>query len=54
MLSDEVRKTAKLRFDGVREQEITIRGRAEPMIVRAVADAKTLSSLTEGDETVAA
>ncbi len=54
VLSDEVRKTAKLRFDGVREQEITIRGRAEPMIVRAVADAKTLSSLTEGDETVAA
>jgi adenylate cyclase len=54
VLSDEVRKTAKLRFDGVLEQEITIRGRAEPMIVRAVADAKTLSSLTEGDETVAA
>jgi adenylate cyclase len=54
VLSDEVRKTAKLRFDGVREQEIAIRGRAEPMIVRAVADAKTLSSLTEGDETVAA
>jgi adenylate cyclase len=54
VLSDEVRKTAKLRFDGVREQEIAIRGRAEPMIVRAVTDAKTLSSLTEGDETVAA
>ncbi|MBS0531281.1 MAG: adenylate/guanylate cyclase domain-containing protein, partial [Proteobacteria bacterium] len=54
VLSDEVCKTARLRFEGVREQEITIRGRAEPMHVQAVSDAKTLSAIVDRGETAAA
>lgn len=44
ILSDEVYKTAGLPVDLLPEQELAIRGRTEPMIVRVVADARTLSS----------
>ena len=45
VVSEEVRVTAGLAADSLPQQEVTIRGRAEPMVVRAVADAKTLSAL---------
>jgi adenylate cyclase len=41
---DEVRATAGLAEDALPQQEVTIRGRNEPMIVRSVADARTLSA----------
>jgi adenylate cyclase len=45
IVSDEVRMTAGLSADGLPQQEVAIRGRAEPMIVRSVQSAKTLSAL---------
>jgi adenylate cyclase len=54
ILSEEVRITAGLTTDGLPQQEITIRGRAVPMIVRSVTDAKTLSALVENLDVVAA
>src|SRR5712671_3405104 len=54
ILSEEVRVTAGLPADGLPEQEVAIRGRAEPMIVRAVKNAKTLSALTSDVSVVAA
>jgi adenylate cyclase len=45
VVSDEVRATAGLAADALPQQEVTIRGRNEPMIVRSVADARTLSEL---------
>jgi adenylate cyclase len=54
ILSEQVRKTASLPVDALPEQEVAIRGRAEPMIVRAVAKAKILSSLVENAVVVAA
>jgi adenylate cyclase len=47
ILSEEVRKTASLPADALPEQEVAIRERTEPMIVRAVAKAKILSPLVE-------
>jgi adenylate cyclase len=44
VVSDEVRSTAGLAEDALPQQEVTIRGRNEPMIVRSVADARTLSA----------
>src|SRR5882757_4718871 len=40
IFSEEVRKTAGLSSDDLPEQEVAIRGRAEPMIIRTVTDAK--------------
>jgi adenylate cyclase len=54
ILSEEVRKTASLPVDALPEQEVAIRGRAEPMFVRAVAKAKILSPLVENDAIVSA
>src|ERR1700736_44648 len=54
ILSEEVRKTASLPVDALPEQEVAIRGRAEPMIVRAVAKAKILSPLVENAAVVTA
>jgi adenylate cyclase len=51
VISEEVRVTAGLQADGLPQQEVAIRGRAEPMIIRAVKNAKTLSALT-GDVAV--
>jgi adenylate cyclase len=44
ILSEEVYKTAGLPVNLLPEQELSIRGRAEPMVVRVVANARMLSS----------
>jgi len=53
VFSEEVRKTAGLPPDTLPQHDVDIRGRAEPMVVRAVASAKSLSALVE-DPAVAA
>ena len=45
ILSEEVRTTAGLPGDQLPQQEVAIRGRAEPMIVRYITDARTLLGL---------
>jgi adenylate cyclase len=45
IFSEEVRVTADLPANELPQHEVEIRGRAEPMIVRAVTDARTLSAL---------
>jgi adenylate cyclase len=47
IFSEEVRITAGLPTDELSQQEIAIRGRAGPMIVRSVTDAKTLTALVD-------
>jgi adenylate cyclase len=54
IVSEEVRLTAGLAADGLPEQEVAIRGRAEPMIVRTVANASALSALINDVDAVAA
>jgi adenylate cyclase len=54
VISDEVRTTAGVATDALPQQEVEIRGRNEPMIVRAVSDAKTLSMLVTETHVVAA
>ena len=54
VISDEVRATAGLSADALPQQEVTIRGRNEPMIVRAITDARTLSALVVDVNAVAA
>jgi adenylate cyclase len=54
VVSDEVRITAGLADNDLPQQEVAIRGRAEPMIVRSVADAKTLSALVNNVKVAAA
>ena len=54
VVSDEVRITAGLSADALPQQEVAIRGRNEPMIVRTVTDARTLSSLVNGEQNAAA
>jgi adenylate cyclase len=54
VLSEEVRATAGVPADGLPEQEVAIRGRAEPMIVRTVADASALSAMVNHVDVVAA
>ena len=54
IISDEVRATAGLAADALPQQEVTIRGRNEPMIVRQITDARTLSALAANVEVVAA
>ena len=44
IVSEAVRVSAGLAADALPKQEVTIRGRTEPMIVRTVTSAKTLSS----------
>ena len=53
VFSDEVRKTAGLPADALPAHDVDIRGRAEPMTVRAVAAASSLAALVE-DGAVAA
>jgi adenylate cyclase len=53
IFSEEVRKTAGLPADALPRHDVDIRGRAEPMTVRAAAGAKSLSALAE-DPAVAA
>jgi adenylate cyclase len=54
ILSEEVRVTAGLPADGLPEQEVAIRGRAEPMIVRSVTHASALSALVNDVQIIAA
>jgi adenylate cyclase len=54
VVSDEVRLTAGLADDVLPQEEVPIRGRAEPMIVRVVADARALSALVNELNVVAA
>jgi len=54
IVSDEVHITAGLDADDLPKQEVVIRGRAEPMAVRVIADARALSALVAHDNAVAA
>jgi adenylate cyclase len=54
IFSEEIRITAGLPADALPEQEVTIRGRSDVMIVRSAADAKTLSALVGDVDVVAA
>jgi adenylate cyclase len=54
VISDEVRATAGLAEDALPAQDVTIRGRNEPMIVRTVADARTLPALVNEEQSAAA
>jgi adenylate cyclase len=54
IVSEEVRVTAGLGADGLPEQEVAIRGRSEPMIVRTVINASALSALVNDVDVVAA
>jgi adenylate cyclase len=54
VISEEMRISAGLAADDLPQQEVAIRGRAEPMIIRAVKSAKTLSTLVGDSEVVAA
>jgi adenylate cyclase len=54
IVSEEVRLTAGLSADALPGREVTIRGRAEPMIVRTVTSTKTLSALVNDEEIAAA
>jgi len=54
IVSEEVRVTAGLPTDDLPQQEVEIRGRAEPMIVRSVTDARELSALVNDVDVVAA
>src|SRR5436305_3123071 len=53
ILSEEIRNTAGLPADALPAHVVEIRGRAEPMVVRAVTGASSLSALVE-DGAVAA
>jgi adenylate cyclase len=54
VVSDEVRTTAGLAADALPQQEVAIRGRNEPMIVRTVTDARALSALVNSEQSAAA
>jgi adenylate cyclase len=54
VVSDEVRETAGLPEDSLPAQEVAIRGRNEPMVVRTVSEARTLLALVDGEHSVAA
>jgi len=45
VISDEVRATAGISADALPQQQVAIRGRNEPMIVRTVLDARALSAV---------
>jgi adenylate cyclase len=54
VISDEVRVTAGIDADALPQQQVEIRGRNEPMIVRTVADTRTLAALVSGEQSAAA
>jgi adenylate cyclase len=54
VISDEVRTTAGLSANALPQQEVEIRGRNEPMTVRTVTDARTLSAAVGEVDVVAA
>jgi adenylate cyclase len=54
IFSEEVRKTAGVPPDTLPQHDVDIRGRAEPMIVRAAVSAKSLSALVDAPAVAAA
>jgi len=54
VVSDEVRATAGVAADALPQHDVEIRGRNEPMIVRAVADARKLPALVNEEQSAAA
>ncbi|MDI1263739.1 MAG: adenylate/guanylate cyclase domain-containing protein, partial [bacterium] len=54
VISDEVRSTAGLATDLLPQHDVAIRGRNEPMVVRSVADARTLLALVNEEQSAAA
>ena len=54
VVSDEVRATAGLAADALPQHDVEIRGRNEPMIVRAIADARMLPALVDQEQSAAA
>jgi adenylate cyclase len=54
IVSEEVRISAGMAADALPQQQVTIRGRSEPMVVREVAHAKTLAALVNQFEVAAA
>lgn len=54
VISDEVRATAGLSADALPQQEVEIRGRNEPMIVRTVTETRNLSALVSDEQVAAA
>src|ERR1700726_2760990 len=54
IVSEEVRTTAGLSASDLPEQQVEIRGRTEPMIVRSVARVEMLAALVDGVDVVAA
>jgi adenylate cyclase len=54
IVSEEVMITAGLGADALPQQQVEIRGRAEPMLVRVVSEAKELAGLVEGRSVEAA
>lgn len=54
VISDEVRVTAGVAADALPQQQVEIRGRNEPMIVRTVTEARTLAALVEVEQSAAA
>jgi adenylate cyclase len=47
IVSEEVRITAGLAADSLPKQEVAIRGRSEPMVVRIISNAKSLAALVD-------
>ena len=54
IISEEARITGGLADDALPQQEVTIRGRSEPMTVHVVGDAKALSALVNDVQITAA
>jgi adenylate cyclase len=54
IISEEVFTTAGLPADASPQQQVEIRGRSEPMVVRSIADTRTLSALVNDVESAAA
>lgn len=54
VISDEVRASAGIDADALPEQEVAIRGRNEPMIVRTVMDTRMLLALVNEEQNAAA
>ena len=54
VISDEVRATAGLSADALPQQEVAIRGRNEPMIVRTRGGCSELPALVDDEQSAAA
>src|SRR3954454_8778313 len=54
VVSDEVRAAAGISAEALPQHDVEIRGRNEPMIVRTIVDARTLSALVNEEQSAAA